>query len=267
MRSMYRGFLSLFGLLKPAKIGKKFITMYGRVNTWITGGWANLKKDIDRCAKKGVDGYLIEMAGWARSDAWTGAWLSETDEAYKRALKRCRKKGIWLMVSIVNDNMGRGKYGDKGPSLQRVTEQAHVLCAIVKRNGPKNVIVQPVAATQTSAGVQFENHCMEQLGDKFIMVYNGSSGHPVDIPSGYQYRAHHPFKVNEDCPADAIVISDTGMIIGQLGEGLDGPGKPGMLKAWTKRIRDQGCPVAGYYAFKYAGHDKAAIDAMGKKGK
>ena len=266
MKYFFNSILSLFGLLKPEKIGKKFQTWYGRVNTWQSAGWSLLKKDIVRCAKEGVTGYIVEMAGWARADAWSKAWLDAVDRDYKQALKLCRKKGLWLFVSIVNDNMGLGKYGDKGKPLSALTGEAHVLCDIIKRHGHKNVIVQPVAETRTQAGRNFEQHCVRELGEKFQLVYNDGS-RPSGVPSGFKFRAWHQFNVTDPVPADALSISDTGQIITQLGEGLNGPGKPQMLKSWAKAIKNMGCPVAGYYAFKYAGHDKPAIKALGKRGK
>lgn len=234
---------------------------YGRVNTWAASK-KNIDKDIKALYNEDVDGYMIEMAGWARSDMWTASWLKETDEMYKYLLNRCRKYNKWLFVSIVNDNMGSKKYGDQGIPLSKVMPQAQQLCQIVKKYGNKNVIVQPVAETQTSAGKQFEQYCLQQLGG-FIMVYNGGS-RPSGIPAGYQYRAWHPFNVSDRPPRDTIVVSDTGPIILQLGAGYEGPAHPNTLEQWARNMKNIGVPVVGYYAFKFNGHDKAAIKALGR---
>ena len=246
------------------KIGKEPLVMYGRVNTWAQGE-NNLKKDIKAMRDENVDGYLIEMMGWSRPDIWTPNWLKDTEKQYKVLLDLCRKNGKWLFVSVVNDNMGSGKYGDPGIKLSQVMPQAQQLCQIVKKYGKANVIVQPVAETQTSAGAQFEQYCLQQLGG-FIMVYNGSS-RPGRIPAGFQYRAWHPFKITENPPKDTFVISDTGSIILQLGTGYDGPAHPDILEYWARRMRQLGCPVVGYYAFKFNGHDAASIKALGKSKK
>jgi len=247
------------------KLGESPLVMYGRVNTWAMGE-KNLKKDIEVMHDEGVDGYLIEMAGWARTDAWTPKWLSDTEKQYKTLLDLCRANGKWLFVSVVNDNMGTGKYGDPGIKLSQVMPQAQQLCQIVKKYGKDNVIVQPVAETQTSAGSQFEQYCLQQLGG-FVMVYNGGVGRPGGIPGGFQYRAWHPHKIADNPPKDAFVVSDTGSIILQLGYGYDGVAKPDTLEAWARRMRQLGVPVVGYYAFKFNGHDKEAIKALGKSKK
>lgn len=246
------------------KLGKDQLVMYGRVNTWAQGE-KNLEKDISVMRDEGVDGYMIEMAGWARSDMWTPNWLKQTDEQYKFVLDLCRKNGKWLFVSIVNDNMGTGKYGDPGIKLSQVMPQAQQLCQIVEKYGKDNVIVQPVAETQTAAGAQFEQYCLQKLGG-FVMVYNAGS-RPGKIPVGFQYRAWHPFKIADNPPRDCFVISDTGPIILQLGYGYDGSAKPDTLESWARRMRQLGVPVVGYYAFKFNGHDAAAIKALGKSKK
>ena len=92
-------------------------------------------------------------------------------------------------------------------------------------------------------------------------------GRPGGVPGGFAYRAWHPFKISDKIPGDAIAVSDTGSIIVQLGVGLDGPAKPDVLEGWAKHVRAQGCPVCCYYAFKFDGHDKAGIEALGRAAK
>lgn len=256
----------LFGRTRnPQKIAGKFQVWYGRVNTWASSGKKAVEKDVAACAKAGVAGYMIEMAGWARPDAWTEEWLKQIEKAYLHLLRECRRRGLWLFVSVVNDNMGSGKYGDKKIPLSAVVAQARRLAEIVKEGGRDNVIVQPVAETQTSAGRQFESWCVAFLGG-FPLVYNGGS-RPAGIPGGFQFRAWHPFKTSDGIPSDALAVSDTGSIIMQLGAGLDGPARPDTLEAWARRCRGMGCPVAGYYAFQFAGHDANGIKALGRASK
>ncbi len=249
----------------PPKIGGKFMAWYGRVNTWASSGRKAVEKDVKACAKAGVAGYMIELAGWASSDAWTDDWLRRTEKAYLHLLKLCRRNGMWLFVSVVNDNMGTGKYGDPGIPLSRVTPMAHRLVQIVKDGGRDNVIVQPVAETQTSAGGAFERYCVDHLAG-FPLVYNGGS-RPGGIPGGFSFRAWHPFKITDGVPGDALAVSDTGSIIQQLGVGLDGPAHADTLEAWARRVRAMGCPVAGYYGFKFSGHDANGIKALGRAAK
>lgn len=245
------------------KLGQKPLVMYGRVNTWPQGK-SNLKKDISLMRDENVDGYLIEMAGWVRADAWSPKWMSDTEEQYKNLLDLCRANGKWLCVSIVNDNMGLGKYGDPGVPLSAKIAEAQRLCQFVKKCGKDNVIVQPVAETRSTVGRQFEQYCMQQLGAAgFVMIFNGSGGKP----GGYLYKVDHPGSITTLPPKGDAVISDHGTIIQQLGEGLAGKAKPAVLEDWSRRMQKHGAPIVGYYAFKFNGHDAAAIKALGKSKK
>lgn len=247
------------------KLWSRFECWYGRVNAWANDK-GRLEKDVKACRKAGVKGYHIEMMGWEGPNAWTPEWLKHIEEMYKFLLKLCRRNGLRLFVGIINDNMGTGKYGDPGIKLSQVYPQALRLLEIVDNGGPKNVVVQPVGETQTPAGAKFERDCVVRLGGKFPLVYNGGS-RPGGVPAGFVKRSWHPFKVADAVPGDAVVVSDTGSIICQLGVGLAGPAHPGALENWARAVRKSGCPVCCYYAFKFDGHDKPAIDALGRAAK
>ncbi len=240
---------------------------YGRVN-----GWADMqktKKEIRLCNKYGVSGYMIELAGCEWSPPknmrhWSDEWINETEKLYAELLEYCRHRNIWLFVSIVNDNMGKGKYGDTGPDLRTVMFQAQKLCRIVKKYGNANVIVQPVAETQTQAGREFEAYCIKELPE-FPLVYNGDSGFSDSVLPGMDYRAVHPSSIDSSLPSDAFIISDHGLIIRELADGkIDAAGNPQTIRQWVENARKWKCPVIGYYCFKYNNVDKNAIKALGE---
>jgi len=248
---------------KPKPIHQTtFQTWYGIVNSWANDAKL-MDKVVDECADAGVSGIHIELCGWARYDAWTPDWVAKTAKAYRRLVRRCRRRGLWLFVSVANDNMGSRKYGDPGIKLASVYDAVLQLVAVIRDEGSDNVIVQPTGETQTPAGVRLERDCIEMLKG-FPLVYNGAMGRPKGIPAGFAWRAWHPFKVSDNPPNDAIVVSDTGSIVLQLGGGYNTPANPADLETWARRISNCGCPVACYYAFLYHGLDKPAIKALGQ---
>ena len=261
----------LFALLctnataQPSIEQGKTQTWYGRVNRWGTSRQI-LLDELDLMKECGVSGYMIEMAGWEQhpAEAWSEEWLDYIEKSYRHLVKNCRKRNIWLFVSVVNDNMGKGKYGDTGPTLENIYDAAKQLIKIIKRYGHKGVIVQPEAETQTSAGQRFEEYCKQELKE-FTLVYNGSGGHPKSTPEGYEFRAVHPSHIVSSVADDALVISDHGIIIRELSidGGLESQGDPDKVKSWVKRLQQQGIAVVGYYAFKYAQFDSATIRALG----
>ena len=257
---------ALFGIRTKPKRIDGFQTWYGRVNAWPKSRSITIK-DLNAIKKYGVSGYMIEMSGWSKfkNPQWTEKWLDEVQTEYEWLLKQCRARGLWLFVSIVNDNMGCGKYGDTGPKLEKVYGRAQQLVKIVKSAGSDNVIVQAVAETQTQAGKNFEQYCIQQLGGKFPLVYNGSGGFPSGILGGFDYRAMHPSAVSKKVPSDGLAISDHGLIIRELANGgLESKGNPDVVRKWKNNVKGWGCRVCGYYAFKYEKFDEGTIKALGK---
>lgn len=236
---------------------------YGRVNWWAAAGKAALRRDLVACAAAGVEIYTIEMAGWAESSVLRNEdRLREACALYAWLVEQCRALGLWLLVSIVNDNAGSGKYGDQCVSLAEAGDALNALAECVRKNGAENVLVQPVAETRTDAGRAFVAHCVAVLNG-FTLVNNAGS-RPTD-PGGMQHFAWHPFKVADiaGAPTGALVVSDTGSIVVELGGSLDGPGNPEKVKAFARAVRSRGCPAAVYYAFMRREHDGGAIEAMG----
>ena len=247
----------------PPEAGGRTLGFYGRVNHWMDSR-AELRKELRLMEECGVDGYLIEMAGWARMTAWEEPWLQRTGREYRFLLRQCRKRGLWLFVSIVNDNMGLKKYGDPGISLEEIFPRAQELIEIVRRCGPRNVIVQPVAEVRTAAGERFEARCKERL-QGFFLVHNGGWGFPKTRPEGFDARAVHPPHEDFPVPDDAFVVSDHGSLIPRLtADGtITGEANPERLTLWLQRLQRQGVPLVGYYAFQRETTDGTAIRTIG----
>jgi hypothetical protein len=235
---------------------------YGRVNCWAED-LKTIDSDIKACAKYGVTGYMIELLSWGRYSA-SADKMAKTEEAYKRLLNGCRKNGMWLFVSIANDNAGQGKYGDSGPKLDGQKALLDWGLRLVLANGPKNVIVQPVAETQTSYGKSWNTAAGQALKKAgFATVNNSDGGHPKTKPSWADFNAQHPCDRNVVVLND-LCVSDCGTIIRQLMGGYDTKAIPEYTRNWAARQKGKS-PVAGFYAFKYLGPtDSAGIKAMGE---
>lgn len=250
--------------LQPGKTCK----FYGRVNTWASSSKKNLRKDLVECYNEGIHGYHIELASWGGGP---GYWSNDKNkknirDRYKWLVNQCRALGLYLFVSIVNDNMGKGKYGDTGPKLEQVYDQAVDLANFVKQQGKKNILIQPVAETQTKAGRNFESYCLVSLNG-FELVNNGNGGRPV-VTNGMKYRAWHPASVaaisQVKCGDNCIVSSDHGLCIREISYGLDGKAKPEMMKPFYQACRNVNVLCCCFYAFLYDGHDEEGIKALGK---
>ena len=234
---------------------------YGRVNCWAEND-STLESDVKACAKYGVDGYMIELLSWGRYSA-SADKQAKTEAAYKKLVKLCRQNGLWVFVSIANDNAGQGKYGDSGPKLEGQKALLDFGLRLVLSQGPKNVIVQPVAETQTSYGKSWNTAAGKALKSAgFLTVNNSDGGHPKSKPSWADWNAEHPCDKDTVVKSGAFCISDCGTIIRQLMGGYDTKGNPTYVKNWAARQKGH-APVVGFYAFKYLGPtDSATIKAM-----
>lgn len=236
---------------------------YGRVNHWADSKGL-IRTELDLMERYKVDGYMIELSGWGK-DKWSRRWMRRTSHRYRWLLGQCRSRDLMLFVSVVNDNMGMHKYGDTGPMLEKVEAKAQRLLQLVGTQGQQNVIVQPVAETQTEAGHRLEQYALQTLSN-FTLVYNGQGGFPQSVPSGFQYRAVHPAHIDSPVPADAFVVSDHGLIIRELTSDrtLDGIADSLRLARWIDRLRLSGVPMIGYYVFQRTEMDSTALSVLGK---
>lgn len=255
--------------IKPPKIkrfGERgFERFYGRVNAW-GADLTKLRKELRVCAKHGV-GYHIELLGWARYGVAGGATKEGIEKAYKTLVKWAKIYGVPVFVSIANDNSGSGKYGEKGPHLDKQKEILEWALQLVVKHGNKAVVlVQPVAEIQTSFGKSWDAHANSTLlSAGFSTCYNGDFGRPGGT-AGHSVLAWHPQKTSASVPKGAMCVSDCGSIILQLNAGLDGKGHPDKIRDYTKKCQDMGCLGYAHYAFLYNGPvDEPAIKAVAGK--
>lgn len=251
---------------KPPAIGSRFLSGYGRVNTWGSSAKKLLRQDICRCAAEGVKIYHIELAGWAGSSVFTNPkLLAQIDERYAFALRLCRAFGMWLMPGVLNGNQGKRKYGDTSPTIANGWDTALRLLDLVIKHGRKNVLAQPVGETQDEGGRRFESLAVSRFRQARFLTVNNNDSRPSG-PAGMDYFAWHPFKIADiaRAPQGALIVSDTGEMVREVGDGLNGPGKPAQLRRFKQACIERGCRAAIYYAFLHAKHDRKAIEAMGR---
>jgi hypothetical protein len=251
------------------EIGKgRMLPFYGRVNWWHLNPDL-LTREIDYMAHRAVN-YQIELSGWAESAIWySNENMAAVMREYPRLVKMCRDRNLLLFVSIVNDNMSQSKYGNTPANLSNadIMARAMQLAKLVKDNGPDNVIVQPVAETQTSGGKGFEKQMLSYLSG-FELVYNGNAGRPASTPAGYKWRAWHPLSMNSRVPSGTLCITDTGPIIRgdprelSIDGTLTGASNPDRVRSYRDQCEAWGALICGLYIFQHNAFDQGAIDAL-----
>lgn len=271
MKKIWELVMSLFKRKpKPPalKVGKT-LAGYGRVNRWCNGGKdikASIKileRDIKECAKRGVKIYCIEFMSWGRYSLDTPAHKASIEACYETLVKLVRDNGMWLLLKFLNSNTGSGKYGDPKVPISAQMPLVEWGIALVKKHGKSNILFNPMGETSGSFNTRLEARLAQEFGSLGFTLVNNHGSRPTSKPGWATWNSWHPFKVTDRTPADQIIVSDTGMIIMQLCEGLEGKGKPAMAKSWAASIKATGAPAVVFYHFKYPGHDSATIKAMG----
>lgn len=258
---------------KPIKSGKTQC-WYGRVNSWSSAKKSVLRQDLDNCVKYGVSGYHIELVGWSKFDTDPTSYRSDgyyktVRERYEYLAKACRARGLWLFVSVLNDNAG--KSGNKyNPRLEQQQDNVQFALNLVKKHGPRNVIVQCVAEIQTKFGENIENawsSIYRRMG--FNVVYNGG-GRAEGIKYGANWYVVHPSSISRMYSPPAFMVSDHSLILRELCKGgnICGMGNPDAIRLWRNNCVENGNPVVCFYHYGYdgsSGSDKKAIRAIGGK--
>jgi hypothetical protein len=237
----------------------------------------------------------IEFLGWP-SVTGRNYWENPDPlkDKYEKYMKAMRAYRITVLVSIMNDNKGTGKYGDDGKSVSHYKTQIRRARDIVIGEGKEGVIIQPVGETRTGDGRVFEVETIQICAQRgFKTCYNrGSRPGTID---GCNYQAHHPFKTTDMGPVGCFVITDTGSILSILdtyanqgepalmmmnGEstslneletlrllntgGLYGPANKAAVETHSRSVKQAGNRAYGYYGFGHKKIDKGAIEAVGK---
>ena len=136
-----------------------------------------LRKDLDLCVKHGCSGYAIELVGWTDPPETyrTEQYYEKVRKGYEYLVKACRARGLWLFVSVVNDNAGKSGKNPRNPTLDKQKDNVDFAFALVEKWGSRNVVVQPVAEAHNSFAVSLDQAWIPRLkSEGFLTVYNGT---------------------------------------------------------------------------------------------
>lgn len=223
----------------------KDIIGIGKDYTWTTGNKEAFIRMLSVCR---LNTTSIELAGWGNSYTKKGQLFLYRDgiEAirphYQELLSLCRKYNILLIVSILNDNKGLGKYGDDYKTLFHYKKEADDALNMVLSYGPEGIWVQVVAETQTPYGLQLEEKWIPIFKNAgFKVIYNRGS-RPFSPQYGADFFAYHNCNLNDYGIRGCILIPDCGKAIeSYTNGGINGKYlKPDVLYNLSKNTRKFG---------------------------
>ena len=145
----------------PPSLGERYTQyFYGRVNFWATMSKPGsrtkeqvlnvvkkrLLNDICACKKYGVSAaWLYTGDGNMLLNRGDAEYMSNLKQTYQYLHQLCIQNGMWLMVCLVNINALENKLGNKAISSTLLFEYGRDLMNIVKDDGPKNILIQPIS--------------------------------------------------------------------------------------------------------------------------
>lgn len=239
----------------------------GHDYTWVK----NSDSDFIRLlAKNDLNLTSIElMGGWDRGGSVNGykTGARSVIEPYRKLLDSCRDAGVYLFVSVLNDNKGLGKYGDDRKPLASYDGECRKALQAVLDAGPKNQFVQVVSETQTVYGKRIEAEWVPKyLAAGFKVVWNSGS-RPTGPKLGAQYFAYHNCKLSDLGRNGCILIPDCGSSIsGYTDGGIYGASvKAGTVESLARTVtktNNRGLVIYTFTGMKKI--DKSVVEAISR---
>lgn len=267
----------------------KFVTQpkdmigYGVDNSWM---WQDASKLGNTMVKSGVNITSIDLFGCNQTDKpeyapvgkW-GYWFDHFDEMkpyLNDFLNAMKKRKITVCVSMIGWNYRNGypdpQNGNRPSTVCSVRFNADWFNKILqyfKDRGTDGIILE----TASEPGVR-NNECMSKFYQFNTMVASGwggmkswnLNGRPNSAPPGF-FIKYHPNNINEQCPANSIILTD-----GPAGAQISGGDPLKEIKLnksvaipYIKRLHQQGKGFIFYgWCFNGDWIDEDGIKAMGE---
>jgi len=257
-------FKSLFGggyhsFDKFADPSKPFMG-YGLVNNWSA---QNADSYMEKLVKNNVQCMAFEFFEWATPDKF--AAVDNLLKKFEKYVIGAKKRKLLLYVTILNSNIGSGKYGDPGIPSNKYTTQimkvADKLASWMKSN--KNIFVTPCGeggaqSKMASHDKKFQEYC-KSIMPRSQMVNNWGSR--PDSTDGMAYLCQHPAKTTSPCKS--WVMSDHGLLIAELnGGGLYGNCSYAITMPYAKKLKKANKAFIYYHFNKNGSIDMEALRSL-----
>jgi len=228
---------------------------YGPVNRWHRidpRDWTALH------VEHGVPLVHIELLGWGEHSLYDDP--DRAIDRYRALARWCKRRRLCLLVSIVNDNKGSGKYGDDRRPLAEFRPAVSRCIDAIASDQWGGLLVQPVGETQTPAGADIERECAQRF-PAAMLVRNSSGGRPSSS-GGWGFAAWHAPRLADPVPRGHLAVTDHSTMLGQLGGLYAERYSPALCADYARRMLAQGSPCI-VYGFWHPAPDEPVLQALG----
>lgn len=235
---------------------------YGLVNNWSA---QDPVKFINLLSSYKIPCMAFEFFEWGSPEKF--AKVDELITKFKKYIDASQSKKIILYVTLLNSNLGSGKYGDAGITADKydksIKKAAAQLASWMKVY--KNIYVTPVgeggSQTKTKAyDKKLQDLCKSTMPkDKLV---NNWGARPTST-DGMAFLCQHPSSVSASFNSKSWIMSDHGLFIRELNGGdLYGTANYDVTYKCAKGLKDRSKTFVYYHFDKNGKIDETAMKAI-----
>lgn len=241
---------------------------WGRVNQWMD---TDAEKLAAALRDAGCNATLCEFLGFGRDSRWNDmARLYEKANDFTAAM---RHKGVWVHWTIVNWNIGEGLPENGRTSICEArfsdawfADIVAILRDLSELHG--NVSILPCAELGVrnskcrAKGLRWHGTALAAFGPALTRWNGNGDASPASVPHGEVLEYHVARVSDTGYPARSLVVTDTSMVLNELG-GLHGfVTNHDKLRTCVRQARARQSGFV-HYGFDTPGIDYKAIETIG----
>lgn len=235
---------------------------YGLVNNWSA---QDPVKFINLLSSYKIPCMAFEFFEWGSPEKF--AKVDELITKFKKYIDASQSKKIILYVTLLNSNLGSGKYGDAGITADKYDKSIKKAAAQLANwmKVYKNIYVTPVgeggSQTKTKAyDKKLQDLCKATMPkDKLV---NNWGARPTST-DGMAFLCQHPSSVSASFNSKSWIMSDHGLFIRELNGGdLYGTANYDVTYKCAKGLKDRSKTFIYYHFDKNGKIDETAMKAI-----
>lgn len=241
----------------------KPFTGYGLVNNWSS---QDPEKFLSALSSNGIPCMAFEFFEWSSPEKF--AQVDTLIAKFKKYIDISQSKKIILYATILNSNLGSGKYGDAGITADKYDAQIKKVIAQFSSwmKVYTNIYVTPVGEGGSQSKTAAYDKSLQSLCKSTMplnRLVNNWGARPTG-KDGMAFFCQHPASTATNPTSGCWVMSDHSTIINQLngGTGLYGKCNYDVTKAYGQKLYGQKIPFIYYHFDKNGVIDTVALKAL-----
>jgi len=238
-------------------------TGYGLVNNWSA---QDPEEFLSALSSNGIPCMAFEFFEWSSPEKFDQ--VDTLIAKFKKYIDISQSKKIILYATILNSNLGSGKYGDAGITADKYDAQIKKVIAQFASwmKVYTNIYVTPVGEGGSQSRTEAYDKSLQSLCKSTMplnRLVNNWGARPTG-KDGMAFFCQHPASTATNPTSGCWVMSDHSTIINQLngGTGLYGKCNYDVTKAYGQKLWERTVPFIYYHFDKNSSVDLVALKAL-----